>query len=304
MNLITITNLVKGAKHIYRSGGILTLFYRVIGYGWKEFAWFWIRVQTRGKLIERTPCGNKMYLSPHDEGISKELAVYGIHEPLATQLLRQEIKTGMHVIDIGANIGYYALQEAHLVGETGKVIAIEPVPDNVTLLRKNVEANGYRNVHIYPVAIGTKNGTTKIHISHESNLASLIPQDRHSTSVDVPVWTLDSLLEQEERVDYIQMDIEGYEVEVIKGMIGILRKYRPGMFIEIHTPIVGGESIIKFLKELKCLGYKTKYVIDKAFNSPLVWKKDAVETISIDTLMLDKRVARGQAVLTIFVEAT
>ncbi len=67
-----------------------------------------------------------------------------------------------------------------------------------------------------------------------------------------------------------------------QGMLGILRKYKPSMFVEIHPPHVGGEPIIQFLEELKDLGYKTKYVIDKAFNYPIVKKKDAVETISLN----------------------
>ena len=245
-----------------------------------------------------------MYLSPHDTGISKELAVYKIHEPLATQLLGQEIKAGMRVVDIGANIGYYALQEAHLVGETGEVIAIEPVPDNVDLLRMNVEANGYKNVRIYQAAIGAEDGTTRLYLASKFNLSSLISRDIHHACIDTPLWTLDSFLEQEGQIDYIQMDIEGYEAEALKGMRGILRKYRPSMFVEIHPSIVGGEPIIRFLEELKGLGYKTKYVIDKAFNYPIVRKKNAVETMSLDELMLDRRVTRGQAVLTIFLEAT
>ena len=154
-----------------------------------------LRIRARGKKeIEKTVLGNVMYLSLDDVGVSKTLAVYGRHEPISTELFGQEIKEGMCVVDIGANIGYYALQEARLVGEAGRVIAIEPVPDNFVRLKRNVERNGCRNVELRQAAIGNENGTAKIYISRESNWSSLIPRGVHTQSVDVQLWTLDSLL--------------------------------------------------------------------------------------------------------------
>jgi FkbM family methyltransferase len=296
--------LGNGARQIYSSGGLRALLYRLSGYLWKEICWLWILTWDHSHFIKRTVYGNIIYLSRQDTGISKTLAVYKIHEPISTKILRNQIKSGMCVIDIGANIGYYTLQQAQLVGETGRVIAIEPVPDNVTLLKKNVAANGYSNVIIHEVAIGAENGTAKIYMSSESNLASLFFQKRLNKSVDVPLWTLDTFLEGEDRVDYIQMDVEGYEVEVIKGMLGILKKHKPALFVEIHPTLAGGDAIIRFLCELKDLGYKTKCLVDKAFNYSLIKKKGAIEILTIDELMIDRRIAKGQAVLSVFFEAS
>ena len=301
MILTSVRVKVKKALDTYQAGGMIVLLYHAIGYFWKECAWLWIRMRTHSELIERTIYGNRMYLSSHDTGISKELAVFGTHEPIATRLLNQQIKPGMHVVDIGANIGYYALQEARLVGETGEVIAIEPVPDNVSLLTKNIEANGYQNLRIYSVAIGAENGTTKLYLSHESNLAALTSQkDVHDTCIDVPLRTLDSFLEYEGQVDLIRMDIEGYETEAIKGMIDILAKHKPILFIEIHQFIVGGEPIIQFLRTLKELGYETRYVIGRVFDNAVVKGKKYTETMSLDELMLDRWVVQGRGAMTIF----
>jgi len=247
--------------------------------------------------------GHKMYLSRDDKGISRELMAYGVHEPVTTELLRQEIKRGMRVVDIGANIGYYTLQAASLVGESGEVIAIEPVPENVSLLRMNVKANGYQNVRILEAAIGSDDGTAQLYLAAESNWSSLIRRHANQSHIDVRLWKLDTLLAEEERVDYIKMDIEGSEAEVINGMIGILRRYRPGMFIEAHPTHVGGKAIVRLLEQLRDLGYETKYVVDKAFNYPTVRTNAAVETLSISRLMEDKRVSRGEAVVTLFLEA-
>jgi hypothetical protein len=85
--------------------------------------------------------GLKYYVHPHDPGISRELTVYHIHEPNATGLFRNHVKEGMHVVDIGSNLGYYALLAATLVGPKGRILAIEPEPQNYELLTMNITVN-------------------------------------------------------------------------------------------------------------------------------------------------------------------
>ena len=286
---------------IYRQGGMVTLIYRVIGYFLMKFFSLYLTVRTRG-VTERKICGHIMYLNLRDPGIPRTIALFGKHEPLVTRLLNQEIKPGMNVVDVGAHIGYYTLQMAHLVGESGEVIAIEPTPDNANLLKMNIEANGYRNVRIYEVAIGAENGTARLYISRNPGLCSLIPSDVHYSYVEVPLRTLDTLLEQEGKIDYIRMDIQGSEVEAIKGMQGILQKYGPALFIETHQWAVGGEALFQLFEDLKKLGYETKYVINYAFDHPIV-KRSAMGTMSLDDLKMDKRVMDGRAKISLFLEA-
>ena len=242
-----------------------------------------------------------MNLSLEDSGISQELAVYKTHEPISMKLLMSEIKPGMRVVDIGANIGYYALLEAKLVGNQGEVIAIEPVPSNVEMLKSNIAANGYNNMRIYEVAIGPENRPAKIYLSNKSNLSAMV-LNKESTGnyLTVPMVTLDSLLANEKQIDYIQMDMEGYETEAINGMLEILKRWHPGIFMEIHAPQAGGENAVILLKHLKSLGYGTKYVVDKAFNYPLIKNKRSIETPSIDDFMADSRITEGRAVFNIF----
>src|SRR5437879_13308135 len=89
--------------------------------------------------------GSVLTVLPGDHGISRELAAYRTHEPLASKLLQKFLKPGMNLVDIGSNLGYYALLEARTVGGAGRVIAIEPVAGNFAQLSKNVHANGYRS---------------------------------------------------------------------------------------------------------------------------------------------------------------
>ena len=81
--------------------------------------------------------GYKMSLLPNDDGISTELALFNIHEPLNTQLIAKNLNKGMICFDIGANIGYYTLLESKIIGDSGKIIAIEPSPLNFQQLKKN-----------------------------------------------------------------------------------------------------------------------------------------------------------------------
>ena len=111
---------------------------------------------------------------------SLRLSFNGVYEPCETEFVMNEIKKGDVVLDIGANIGYYTLIFARLVGEEGKVFAFEPDPENFALLKKNVEINGYHNVVLVQKAISNKTGKIRlfkfddfkaghrIHDSHDS----------------------------------------------------------------------------------------------------------------------------------------
>src|SRR5512138_2867115 len=90
--------------------------------------------------------GQTMYLDPGD---SMGLAIQGTYEPEETEAVLRSVKSGMVVVDIGANIGYYTLLFARLVGPQGRVIAFEPDPATFALLKKNVDSNQHRNVELH-----------------------------------------------------------------------------------------------------------------------------------------------------------
>ncbi len=103
---------------------------------WNHFRWQLHKHLLRKKTILCKVQSNWMYLDLVNEGISRVLAIYGIREADHTQIMKRELKSGMAVLDIGSNIGYYPLLEASLVGTKGKVYAIEPDPRNIELLKK------------------------------------------------------------------------------------------------------------------------------------------------------------------------
>lgn len=77
-------------------------------------------------------------MNPDDLGISRELLVYGSHEPAATRLLDGFLEEGVTVVDVGANLGHYVLHEKRAIRDRRRIVAMEPAPRNVGLQRRNV----------------------------------------------------------------------------------------------------------------------------------------------------------------------
>lgn len=215
--------------------------------------------------------GSKMYLSINDPGISKDLIIRGMRERYETKMIRSVLRPGMTVVDVGANIGYYALMEAMAVTEMGHVYAIEPAPENVKLLQRNIHLNGYPHVSVIEAGISDETGRAKLYVSRCRNLHNLL-RPRHAivggeSVVDIEVYRLDDLLAKHQidvsRINLIRMDIEGYEVKALNGMINTLRlSPRLMLFIEFHPQYVKGMkgySLESTLESLAGLGFKIVY---------------------------------------------
>jgi FkbM family methyltransferase len=293
------------ARRLYRAEGALPLFVEIscqlckpIVWLYDSFRWMWFRARGHKSF---TVMGHQIAVFPRDPGISKELALYKVHEPLATKLLMETLKPGMNAVDVGGNIGYYAMLEARLVGPSGKVIAIEPMPENSEQLCNNVKNNGYENIHIHKMAIGDRDGTALMYIAGKSNWHSLHPPMEAKGEMKVPVSTLDSLLARYNfpSVDLVRMDLEGYEIVVIEGMKQTLRKYGPLLLIELHPLLVGTQAMEKYLRTLEALGYGIEWMIEQERDMPLRWRFLKMEKPSIRDLMKDPRVWEDPRALTV-----
>ena len=235
--------------------------------------------------------GYKLAVIPGDLGISSELLMFKTHEPLTTKLLSKELKKGMICLDIGSNIGYYALLESKIVGADGKVIAIEPSPQNFQHLKKNLEIQNAKNVDAYNFAAGDKNGDVNFLVYRESNGSFTIPDgeetDIPGDIIKVTAKTMDSFLEELNinHVDFVRMDVEGYESHIIQGMINIIKKSKPMFQIEVHASILGKEGTKKFFKEFQKYGYEAKYYIPRDIDLPIIGTMNDVKYHKIDTLL-------------------
>jgi len=229
----------------------------------------YVKLRYGKNLVSKEIQGSKMYLNPLDPGISTELLVKGVHEKGATKILREILEEGMHVVDIGANIGYYTLIEAQNVGKTGKIYAIEPEPNNFGFLNRNVQANNFRDViEIYQIAIADKDGEAKFYISNKSNLHSLLPNPENRY-IAVKTLTLDNFLKDKHPVDFIRMDTEGFEYNIIKGATNTLKREKNiKLFIEFHPPELEAQGLpLKALIEkLNDFGFEPIVVVKERSN--------------------------------------
>ncbi len=168
---------------------------------------------------------HKMFLDITD---SLKLSKNGDWERFAISLLEKEIKEGDTVLDLGANIGYYTLIMAKIVGDKGKVYAFEADPTNFNILKRNIEVNGYKNVILENKAVLDKNEIVNFYINKKNRAGNSLFQGKNSTyRADkynkVEGIKLDDYFKSEE-IDFIKIDIEGSEFKAMKGMVNLLKR--------------------------------------------------------------------------------
>lgn len=149
-------------------------------------------------------------------------------------------------LDIGANIGSHCLQFKENYPNI-QIWAFEPFTENFNLLRQNTKR--YFDVHCFNVGVGEKNTMVYFNDGHESN-SGVVQVVNHSENSNLVV-ALDNL-EFPSKVDFIKLDVEGYEVNAIKGMVNLLKKDKPMLWVEDNP-----HTAIPFLEQL---GYR---VIEK-----------------------------------------
>jgi hypothetical protein len=195
--------------------------------------------------------GYKLVTIPNDIGISSELLIFQTHEPLSTEVLKGYLKKGMVCLDVGANIGYYALLERTLVGGDGEAAFLV---------------------------------TKKSNLSRMANKNDLY---LNNSIIKVPVKRLDSFILQNHirKLDFLRMDVEGHEKEIVAGGMRTLERLKPAIFIEIHKSLLSLKGTINFLRTLEKLGYDSKYLIPRELDMPFIGCKKDVKIISINKII-------------------
>jgi len=212
--------------------------------------------------------GCKIYIDPRR---NPALALYDIggYENTETELFEKCIKKGDVVIDLGANIGYYTLIAAKLVGENGNVYAFEPDPTNFSFLKRSVEINNYKNVICEQKAVSNKKEMVKLFLTSpnrfQTGTYTIIGEGNNY--VEVETVKLDDYFEDKNfKVDLIKMDIEGAEGLAIKGMQKILSKNNE---IKILSEIIpkqlerSGINAEDYLNMLTNSGFKIYEIIEE-----------------------------------------
>lgn len=221
---------------------------RVAYWLWNSWwdAYFAVRAALCGSVAAFEVQGKQMLMDTRDRTVTRVLYVFGAYEPIETMLLAHLLEPGFTFIDIGANTGYYTLLAAQTVGEHGKVIAFEPDPVNAEILRTNVRHNDLSNVVVEQTALSGEEGELRLYLSsinagdhriYDGRDDDFYNLGRDRSHIPVHAVTLDKYLGGKGgAVDFIKMDVQGAEYDVLRGMAGTLASNESIMLMAEYWP--------------------------------------------------------------------
>ncbi len=168
----------------------------------------------------RTKDGALMNLDTSDF-IQRTIFLTGDWDSAVGDVLRKRLKPGMTFVDAGANVGFFSLLAAKLVGPQGKVISFEPNPSAFDALRANVALNGFTWIDPHRKGLFDHDGMGEIFIP-EANCGAATMRPGGQNGVTVPLVRMDEVVS--EKVDLLKIDIEGAEVAALRGANGLLSR--------------------------------------------------------------------------------
>jgi FkbM family methyltransferase len=179
----------------------------------------------QGTKLERRLFGHRFVVDVSRDGL---LYLVGERCVAEADLVRSLLAPGMRTADVGANIGCYTLMLSQIIGPTGHIIAIEPSQETLPQLKLNIELNQLRNVEIVAKAVGNerkvvglRSGTNSGVVVDETRAPYHVQQDLIDHIITAPI-------------DFLKIDVEGYEGFAIDGAQRVLSEYRPTVFLEMH----------------------------------------------------------------------
>ncbi len=169
--------------------------------------------------------------------------ISGFPEPAVQAEIARHLRPGGCFYDVGAHIGFYSLMVERLMGGIGQVMAFEPDPNNVIELRENLSRNGFSGTEVVSAAVWSHSGVVKFQRSgaghpEESTRRGAVVVSMAEPSdpnlIDAEAITLDSFIQSHPAPTMIKVDVEGAEVEVLRGAQELLQKARPVWMFEVH----------------------------------------------------------------------
>ena len=179
------------------------------------------------------------------------------------ELLKKHIKPGDTVLDIGANIGFYATILSDIVGSKGRVHCFEPDKTNFKHLEKACKK--HFNIISNNLAVGPKTEIIKIYTSKDLNVDHrTYKPEEYDKEIDVRAISIDDYLPKDMKVDFIKMDIQGFEMQALKGMINTLQINKNIKMVSEFWPYglqKAGSSLSEYFIFLKDLGFDVKLLL-------------------------------------------
>lgn len=207
--------------------------------GWLRSRWHWYRFPFSMRNSVLWSPFLKAWFSPEDESAMECMMRLPDYEPVSWVTP----EAGNVFVDVGAYIGPFSILAARAVGPRGTVVAMEPDGANRRQLERNLALNEIANCTVIPCAAWSRSGRIGWRKGEEPVWHGV---EENQVSQTVEAVKLDEFVSERslDRVDWIKMDIEGGEIEALKGAENTLKKFRPNLFIEIHET---AEALREFL---------------------------------------------------------
>jgi len=215
----------------------------------------------------------KMLTFRNDEVIGRSLRLYGEWAQHELSYLRRFVIAGRDVVDVGANIGTHTIAFSKWVG-SGRVIALEPQSFVASVLEANCALNDLRNVEIVRAACGSRASRATYFQDHKNVGATALKfrsalkkvvlelfSNKEDDAASVSVCTLDEVL-ADRPVSLIKIDVEGMELEVVKGAMRVLRNWHPVVYFEQNNT----KQLAQISEMLKGLNYRLFWLETHQFN--------------------------------------
>ena len=220
--------------------------------------------------------GCDMVLDLHDPAVSRPLLLAGDYEPHVTQALLGLLRDDTHLLDIGANLGYFSLLTAAQCPH-GRVFAVEPDPQNFRAFSASIALNAYgERITAVQTAASDEDGTATLSdLGNAANRGARFTAKTRAalearvhgpapSFTEVPMARLDRLFAGE-RIDVVKLDVEGHEPPALRGAEGLLRACRPAILLEFspgNIINIAGEPPASPLQFLRGLGYRWQELHD------------------------------------------
>ncbi len=186
--------------------------------------------------ILRYENGIAFNISTKKNSMSKSLILQEHTESNETKFLKKIIKPGQTVLDVGANFGWYSIHFSNWVGQSGKVFAFEPVPEIYEELTSNIKLNFCQNITVFNCALGNQNESVLFNVSEfEGGSGASSENLKFGKKIKVSKHKLDDLMNDQnlDNIDFLKIDIEGGELNMLKGAEKLIEKYKPKILLEI-----------------------------------------------------------------------
>jgi FkbM family methyltransferase len=229
-------------------------------------------------IVVKQP-GYKLMVNTKDL-IGWNIFFFSEYEKGTNNILSRYVKPGDTVIEAGANIGSETILLANLVGDSGKVYAFEPNKDVFNRLSYNARIlNKKQNITCMEAALGEKDGIIQFNVYPDDFFNSGMSSKYHTATdvIDVKQLTLDSLVKNGEiaKVDFIKMDVQGAELDVLLGATETLSKLRPHIFLEAH------ENQDRLFELLTAAGYNINIIHEKGLTPISKASGDTVDWLAV-----------------------